>query len=67
MDNSHKNNDTSQVEEFTCDLCGEKFDTVVDLEEHKNKKWHNQLWHIKKDPEAQADIDSVEKPKPTMP
>ena len=30
-----KDSTTPISEKFTCDLCGEEFDSVTDLEEHK--------------------------------
>ena len=56
MDNSIKYDDTFEKEQYACDICGERFETVVDLEEHKNKLWHNQLWHLDKDSETHGDI-----------
>jgi len=58
MDNSVKNNDTSEKEQYVCDLDGKRFDTIVDLEEHKNEHWHNQLWHDKEDPETHGDTSA---------
>jgi hypothetical protein len=31
------NPNATTSKEFTCDLCGEEFDSVTDLEEHKLK------------------------------
>jgi len=37
MEKRENNNTRSETEEFSCDICGEKFGTVSGLEEHKRR------------------------------
>jgi hypothetical protein len=37
MDTTENNTISPEATEFTCDICGEEFDTLSKLEEHKRR------------------------------
>ena len=67
MDNFIENNDTSTTDEFTCDICGEKFDSVSELEDHKLRHGRPGLSLDDEESEIRGDIGAAGLPTSPLP
>jgi hypothetical protein len=47
---------TEVTSSFTCDICGEEFDTIIKLEEHKMRHAHRKLGLEDEQREFRGDI-----------
>lgn len=59
METKEKNTLSPEVSEFICDICGEEFDTVTELEEHKLRHGRPALGLADEEREIRGDIGAA--------
>ena len=67
MQNNSDNQPTIKTEEFKCDVCGEEFGTISELESHKYRHGHPALGRVDQEHETRGDIGAAGLPTSPMP
>lgn len=67
MENKTETKSLIETEEFKCDICGEEFGTVSELESHKYRHGHPALGRVDQEHEMRGDMGAAGLPTSPMP